>query len=817
MHRIVRIGWAVALLAMGCGDGATGGEPSPGPTPGPTPAPSAGKVGMPAFLQSDFGRTGNLLPGDGLSYCAPVSMADLLVWLADNGYPELAPPDATKAQALNLVRGLGGLFGTTAFDGTTGDAQEAGMRLYMGLKGFAPDEYEYVLAGPTGEPRPGWEFFRDWNDGSSVVQVNLLWYERGTPPNLNRSIGGHNVALIGLDEAAGTITISNPFPAGDPNPQVQPVSVVESAATPALDGLLKFDRNVSGWDALAILEYAPGLRVLRPPGGTAQPYDLAGRTVIDTRESTLDVLAALRGAGPLVKEGPGVLDLVSVAPGAHAYSGGTVVSSGTLRSRSPGATPLGSGAIAVGPGAIVLAPAGDGDDVSSGLASDSGADLAFGPGASLRLELGAHRRLDVDVGGRRDGATPNLASDEFGTLVLAPSTGALGDEIRLRVNGSGGNLPEVRSGIVLPSILFAGADEDASGGFVGYDVGRGFVPARYSEAPDLQTAGAAAVFDASGSAADQTIVGEVPVFALRIEQGEVRGDVPSVLALGSGEDGSVAGLILNDGVLATGVLELGASRGVIYASRAGGRVTAEIRGASGVTLAGPGRLVLAGAGTYAGGTYVAAGTLDVAATPAGPSPTGSGPVVVHAGAILEGDGRIGGDVVVGPDGVRRGAGRVDGAVTIDAGGTFAGGGEVGGATRVNGTLSAIGDGPFLRFGGDVSFDDDAVLLWSLERLTNDGVPGVDFSYFEVEGTLDLGAGAALLLEFAEGIAPDEDLPFWKEGHEWRIASAARIAAPRAFDGLFQPPFLDGSFEWGTESADGREVLTLRYAPNETDG
>lgn len=796
--------FVLCLLLTACGEGATDG--------GPTPPPD-GKVGMPEFLQADFGPTGNLLPGDGLMYCAPVSMADLLVWFANNGYPELGPASAAEDEVLNLVRALGGLFGTTPFNGTSGFSQEDGMRLYLGLKGFARDEYEYVLAGAPGEPMPGWDFLRRWNEGLSAVQVNPSWYERDRTPTFNNSVGGHNVALIAVDEANGTITISNPFPAGDGNPQVQPLSVVTAAESPDLQGLLKFDQDISGSDDLAIIGNAPALRLLRPSGEPARPFVLEGNTTVDTNDAVLTVLAALRGDGSLEKRGEGRLDLQSLAAEANDYGGGTVVTSGTIQARAPGLTPLGAGSLTFGPGDVILSPAGEGQDIVARLASDSGADVVYGPGAELHLERGRQARLDVEVGGRLDGTTPNLRAAQGGTLVFAPSTGGLGDVIRVKVSGSAGNLPVVQNGIVPPSILLRAADDDGSGGFVGYDADAGFVEGGYASSTDLQTAGSTAVFDARDGAAQQTIAGDVPVFALRVEAGEIRGDSESTLALGADTADAVAGLILNGGAITTGTLEVRSPRGVLYASRAGGRISSSIRGDAGLALAGPGRLVLDGSSTYSGGTRVAAGTLEVAASPDATSSTGTGQVFVQSGGTLEGDGHIGGDVVVGQDARRFGAGTIGGSVTVDEGGTFAGGGDVAGAAQVDGTLSPIGDASFLRFASDVTFSDDAVLLWSLSRLTDDGIPGVDYSYFEVEGTLDLGQGAVLMLDFAEGIAPDEDLPFWKTGHEWRIASAARIDSRANFEGLYQPPFRDGSFEWNVVSEGSREVFTLRYIPN----
>src|SRR3982074_807805 len=96
----------------------------------------------PYFLQEGFGPTGQLLPGDGTSYCCPTSTGDTMVWLACNGFPQLAPAvdqrNRTQEENVNLVLSLAGLFQTTPASGTSG----FGDRLleYLRLKGFAPPD-----------------------------------------------------------------------------------------------------------------------------------------------------------------------------------------------------------------------------------------------------------------------------------------------------------------------------------------------------------------------------------------------------------------------------------------------------------------------------------------------------------------------------------------------------------------------------------------------------------------------------------------------------------------------------------------------------
>ena len=60
---------------------------------------------VPDVMQMD---PAGYLPFGGSYSCAPVSAANYLVWLAENGYPDLAPPaDGEVQRVLDLARELG--------------------------------------------------------------------------------------------------------------------------------------------------------------------------------------------------------------------------------------------------------------------------------------------------------------------------------------------------------------------------------------------------------------------------------------------------------------------------------------------------------------------------------------------------------------------------------------------------------------------------------------------------------------------------------------------------------------------------------------
>jgi hypothetical protein len=135
----------------------------------------------PYFLQEGFGPTGQLLPGDGSSYCAPTSTADNMVWLARNGFPQLAPAldqqNRTQLENANLVLSLAGLFGTTPASGTLNSNVVAGLIEYMRLKGFAATDFTCTIAG-TGYPIaiPTLNYLSSANQGLSTVLLTIQWY-----------------------------------------------------------------------------------------------------------------------------------------------------------------------------------------------------------------------------------------------------------------------------------------------------------------------------------------------------------------------------------------------------------------------------------------------------------------------------------------------------------------------------------------------------------------------------------------------------------------------------------------------------------------
>jgi autotransporter-associated beta strand protein len=762
----------------------------------------------PYFEQEDFGQTGQLLPGDGTMYCGPVAVADSLVWLARNGYTELAPAQGTLADNVNLIRTLGGLFETSPTGGTGGAQQDEGVVQYMRLKGFGETDFTYTVAGPTYfDDMPTWNFLEAKNAGASVVTLNLVWYAQGNIGGT--ATGGHNIALLATDQSAGTLTVSNPFPAKTPNPQVQPMSVISSGP---LAGFLKFDNAISGTSDVAVLQYARALTILRAPGEAPKLYTISGTEAIDTNGAALTVLAPIDGSGLLQKTGAGTLDLVNTTSGAYTYTGGTNVERGQLIGRVSSGTPFGTGGLATRAAEIVLAPATVNAPVALAVASAPNTRWSYSAGNTLTLDRGGNPSLAVTIGGYTDGVTRNLQAQPGGTLVIAPTTGLseLGGNVRVLVSGTAGNLPETAMGIVRPNLVGANGDASASGDFLAYDAANGFRVATYSAVSNLNAATASTIFAAT---TDQTLTGAAAVGALKIAGVTIGATAPGTsLAVGPGGSGNAGGVIFNGGAISAAVnLDFGGARASIYTSGEGGAISGVLSGADeGLDKFGPGVLTLGGANTYTGPTSVSDGKLVVANTSG--SATGTGEVTVWNGALLTGSGTVGSNVILQPGGSRTGAGTISGTVSVAAGANLLGGGTISGDTTVRGTLDASGVAGGLHFGGNIAFLDAGILQWTLNTLTDVGTPGTDWSFFSVAGTLDLGSGGVLMLNFAPGLGPDDGNAFWQSDHQWIIADSNHsIVESPTFGGLYEPQFTNGRFQWNNVDRDGGgQSLELFY-------
>jgi len=237
--------------------------------------PSADREGFPDLSQSDP-RLG--LPADGASYCGPVAVSDWLVWLAERGYPRLAPPGATRDERqLALVRALAGprYMATNPTGGTGSLGLLRGLERWIADAGYPIEALEYAgwrahdARHATGRRAPD----LDWLGGAlrdgAAAFLHVGWYRPPTRWELaHERRGGHWLAAVRAEGASsglpgGATTEVGELWVLDPAPYAGDAPATERVRARRLDGgwLLADGDRISARGALLLGE---GMRLKRP-------------------------------------------------------------------------------------------------------------------------------------------------------------------------------------------------------------------------------------------------------------------------------------------------------------------------------------------------------------------------------------------------------------------------------------------------------------------------------------------------------------------------------------------------------------------------
>lgn len=784
----------------------------------------------PSLVQEDFGAYGQRLPIDGAISCGETAIAMSMLWLARNGYTQLATastdPAEVEAAGRNLIEIFQGLIdGAPDAPLQQGAYYEYVVSTYLSLRGISPDQVTISF-----RIAPDAEWIAQAIEDQSVAHVQAGWYfeENGV---LERT-GQHWWTPLAVDTANATFTINNPSPSAyydvldvpANNPQTLPTAPLATTpptdpALPAGDYLQVDTPEINpATRGRAILEVAWSFRIddsARPDAGhTPAAFSIEGERYINVGNGTLEALARIEGDGGILKLGNGTFVLLAedVSLGKNRLGQGTTIS------RTTSATPLGFGSLELfGNAALRLEPGGDAPvAISQTLASGPDTRVTYAGGNVLALTRGIHASQTLTIGGFTDNATRNLAQAGTGTLVLAPSDGvaALGTTQRVLVAGAAGNQPDNVLGAVLPSLV--GQDNDAarSGRFLRYDATAGFVAA------DVTLASATPIADSTSATiyavdADQAISSGQTAAAhlLELRGHDVTGGAGSALQLGSRTAGAQAGLILNGGDLAVPTVDFGAADLYVYASDAGGTIGGGLTGTGSVVFFGPGTTTLTAASDYSGGTKVERGTV-VAGASSGAA-LGSGLVtlgdqarlVVQTGASV-GEVRAGANARVTLAGGTVGGLRLaEGDYELQGGGIVEGGGTVNGAATIFGTIRA-GEGlpGTIRFADRVTME-GGFLNWRLDATdANPTNAGVLWNSLVLEdGTSTLGTEDApffFLPTFGALADPESGDPFWTESHRWLL-----VALP---EGIGEWYWSDGGVEFSSGSFGLRELADGIY-------
>lgn len=178
---------------------------------------------IPDMMQTDPAAN---LPENGISYCAPVSVSNSLMWLADQGFVNLRPKleNRKKAQAR-----LTQILGSSKYM-KTGRKGTSVFRLMRGVSRYVKDcGYEYKRlecqgwrkSYPSSQntikvPDIGW--IKKGLVGLSGVWLNIGWYTYDPIKDEYHRFGGHWVTCVGYgidplgQKSADTLIIHDPSP-----------------------------------------------------------------------------------------------------------------------------------------------------------------------------------------------------------------------------------------------------------------------------------------------------------------------------------------------------------------------------------------------------------------------------------------------------------------------------------------------------------------------------------------------------------------------------------------------------------------------------
>jgi autotransporter-associated beta strand protein len=465
----------------------------------------------------------------------------------------------------------------------------------------------------------------------------------------------------------------------------------------------------------------------------------------------------LSGAGGLEKVGTGTLTL----SGTNSYSGNTAVNAGTLAITSIAALPgyETTGRVSVAANAMLLVPnAVDNAAVAAILSNGSfaangrigfdtaagdrtyataitGTQALFKAGANTLTISGSNTLGAIRVMGGTLKATAAAAWGGSGQLILNDGTfeyappgvtaGSMTREIVLEGNGGlRANASSVNAQFSISNITGSGQLTLLGGGGLFIRASGG-----YTGGTVVKPGALIAVTGNSSGPAGAPTGGPFGTGTLRLEGGGLRsstggertignvttlaGDVEFISA-GANQDQNLvfSGPMTIEGATRTLTVNSSVNTGTGATGIFFNGVVSDGGNTLGLTKAGPGTLVLAGANTYGGATTVSAGTLLVNGTQAG------------------------------------------GAVQVDAGATLGGSGVIGGAVNVLGTLSP-GTSPGVLSVASLSLGGASTSLFEINGLTR----GTLYDGVDITGANGPTYGGTLSLVFGIGSALANDTTF----------------------------------------------------------
>lgn len=157
---------------------------------------------IPDYYQLDSSYGG--FPAGGSMYCAPVSASNSLMWLANNGFDNLASKTADrKKDQYDLISDLASRMKTDPDEGSSAVDILTGVAKYISDKGYKNFQLRYEGWRPcttdsdTGIKVPDMGWIKKGIEGKGSVWLNIAWYTYDTSKDEYKRTGGHWVTLVG--------------------------------------------------------------------------------------------------------------------------------------------------------------------------------------------------------------------------------------------------------------------------------------------------------------------------------------------------------------------------------------------------------------------------------------------------------------------------------------------------------------------------------------------------------------------------------------------------------------------------------------------
>ncbi|EHX9579435.1 autotransporter-associated beta strand repeat-containing protein [Salmonella enterica] len=432
--------------------------------------------------------------------------------------------------------------------------------------------------------------------------------------------------------------------------------------------------SATGWDGTSLIKQGAGTLILNAENTYTGGTTISGGTLVATNvdalgsgdvtdDATLELNTggtfdnAISGSGQVVKSGDDVLTL----SGANSYSGGTLISDGTLVASNVEA--LGTGDV-TNDAVLELNTGGTFDNAISG---------------SGQVVKSGDETLTLSGANSYTGGTLISGGTLVASNVEALGTGDVTDNATLELN-TGGDFDNAISGI--GQVVKSGDETLTLSGSNTYTGGT-LISGGTLVATNVEALGSGDVTDDAtlelntGGTFDNAISGS----------GQVVKSGDDVLTLSGANSYSGGSLISGGTLVATNVEALGTgdvTNNAVLELNTGGTFDNAISGSGQVVKSGDETLTLSGANSYTGGTLISGGTLVASNVEA----LGTGDVTDNA--VLELN--TGGDF----DNAISGSGQVvksgDETLTLSGSNTYTGGTLISGGTLVASNVEALGTG-----------------------------------------------------------------------------------------------------------------------------